>query len=133
MGLILPAIGVGVVALDSRGILLVRRGREPGKGRWAVPGGRLDPGEGLRAAAAREAREETGLTMNIGEVAWQGEVRSEGPGGPFRYSVIDFAATVVSGLLRPAGDVTDARWVPMEDVPSLDLVPSMHSLLEVIR
>lgn len=132
MELVLPRIGVGVVARDAGRLLLIRRGQEPGKGLWAVPGGRLEPGEKLRTGAAREAREETGLTMRIGEVAWQGEVRADGPDGPFRYSVIDFAATVIDGRLRHAGDVIDARWVSMDEIPSLDLVPSMRSLLEVI-
>lgn len=101
-------------------------------GRWAVPGGRVEPGEGLRAAAAREAREETGLTMRIGEVAWQGEVRTVGPGTRFHYAVIDFLATVTGGRARAGGDAIGLRWVPLSEVASLDVVPSMHSLLEAI-
>src|SRR3989337_2214067 len=63
-----PVVGVGVAVLDRGRILLVQRGKDPGRGLWAVPGGKVDLGEGLKEAAAREVTEETGLEVGIGEL-----------------------------------------------------------------
>ncbi|MBV9293830.1 MAG: NUDIX domain-containing protein, partial [Frankiales bacterium] len=84
----------GAVVRDPDGrLLLVQRGRDPGRGRWSLPGGRLERGETPAAAAVREVREETGLDVEVGELLATVEL----PGG---YRVHDFAATVVGGELR---------------------------------
>ncbi len=57
-------MGVGAVVVDEGRVLLVRRGREPLKGQWSLPGGMLELGEGLTAGVVREVREETGLKWN---------------------------------------------------------------------
>ena len=64
-------MGVGAVILDGNWVLLVRRGQEPMKGEWSIPGGALELGETLDAAVRREVIEETGLeveTLAIVEV-----------------------------------------------------------------
>lgn len=121
------------MAVRDGEILLVRRGQEPGKGKWAVPGGRVQAGERLREAATREAFEETGLRLSVGAVVWQGEVRAQTATGGFHYVVVDFLATVGGGTLRAGTDAAQARWVTLEAAGSLDLVPSMRDLLESLR
>ena len=59
---------VGAVVVHDGQLLLVRRGQEPGKGLWSVPGGRVEAGESLAEACVREVREETGLDVVAGEV-----------------------------------------------------------------
>lgn len=110
-------------------LLLVRRGREPGLGLWAVPGGKVRRGETLRAAAAREAREETGLLVEVGEVAWVGEhIEAD-----HHIVLIDFLGKVVGGELRASDDATEVAWVPLDDTGDIELTLTMHQLLDTLR
>ena len=68
-----PRPAVGVVVIEGGRLLLVQRSRNPYRGCWAVPGGKVRWGETLTAAAAREAEEETGLIVRVGDVVWVGE------------------------------------------------------------
>jgi 8-oxo-dGTP diphosphatase len=127
-----PVCGVGVVVIDTGRILLVQRGRPPGEGLWAVPGGKVKLGESMRETARREALEETGLDLEIGAVVWAGD--SIGPGEPpeWHFCLTDFLGAVVGGELRAGDDAVAVRWVPLTEVRSLPLTPTMHSLLEAL-
>lgn len=122
-------VGVGVAVLDDGRLLLVQRGRDPGRGLWAVPGGKVELGESLRDAARREVEEETGLAVEVGEVVWVGEfIDSEN-----HLVLIDFAGTVVGGNLNPADDAADARWVPLDEAEDYPLTPTMYDLVSTLR
>lgn len=116
----------GVVVRDGS-ILLILRGQAPSKGRWSLPGGRLEWGETLVEAVRREVREETGLDVEVGTLAGMVE-RIYPP--EFHYVILDYFATVSGGHLRPGGDVNDARWVPLAEVAAL---PLADRLLEALR
>ena len=115
-------LGASVVIVADGAILLVQRGHEPQLGRWSVPGGRVEPGETLRRAAAREAYEETGLEVRIGAELWSLTI----PDGDVTYEVHDFAATVTGGSLRAGDDAADVRWIPLDE---LDQWPLTEDLL----
>jgi 8-oxo-dGTP diphosphatase len=122
----------GAIVFDELGrLLLVQRGQEPNQGRWTLPGGRCEPGESAAAAAAREVLEETGLQVVTTQLV--GQVVLPGP-GPDRhaaeYAVDDFAGTLVGGRLQPGDDAADARFVPVEELPTLPLTPG---LLDTLR
>lgn len=120
-----PQLAVGVVVVDSGKLLMVRRAREPGTGLWSVPGGRVEPGEHLNVAAAREVREETGLTVEIGRLLGILEV----VGDP-HYVILDFTASLTEAREPVAGDdVTEVRWVPLDDVSNLDCTPRLCETL----
>jgi len=125
----LPVVGVGVVLIDQGSILLVQRGREPGRGEWAVPGGKVNRGEALRVAAAREVLEETGLEVSVGEVVWVGEQLS----AAHHIVLIDFSGSVIGGELRPGDDADQVAWVALEETGRLPLTPTMHQLLDTLR
>jgi 8-oxo-dGTP diphosphatase len=124
-----PVVGVGVAVIDAGRILLVKRGREPGKGLWAVPGGKVRPGETLRDAARREALEETGIEVEVGGVVWVGEhIDSE-----HHLVLIDFSGRPVGGDLQAADDADDARWVSLEETDNYQLTPTMYELMDTLR
>ncbi len=124
-----PVVGVGVAVIDDGKILLIRRGREPGKGLWAVPGGKVRYGETLRDAARREALEETGLDVEIGDVVWVGEHID----ADHHLVLIDFAGRPLGGELRAADDADEALWVPLEDAENYQLTPTMYQLMDTLR
>jgi 8-oxo-dGTP diphosphatase len=111
-----PKVGVGVVVHDEHGrLLLVRRGVEPGKGRWALPAGFVDADEDPRVAAAREAREETGLEVEVGAVV--DVYPTPGRGGASFF--LAFAAEVVGGVLAAADDAVEAAFFGPDELPPL--------------
>ncbi|MEX0864379.1 MAG: NUDIX domain-containing protein [Acidimicrobiia bacterium] len=125
----LPVVGVGVVLIDQGSILLVQRGGEPGRGQWAVPGGKVNRGEALRVAAAREVLEETGLEVSVGEVVWVGEHLS----AEHHIVLIDFSGSVIGGELQPGDDADQVAWIALEATGRLPLTPTMHQLLDTLR
>jgi 8-oxo-dGTP diphosphatase len=126
-----PKPAVGVVVIENDRLLLIQRANDPYRGCWAVPGGKVEWGESLTAAAAREAEEETGLVVDVGNVLWVGETMSPRGAVPAHHNVlIDFNATVVGGALAAGSDVADAAFVPLAEVRQLPLTPTMYELLD---
>ncbi len=116
----------GAVAHDERGrLLLVRRGQEPAKGTWSIPGGRVEAGETWADAAVRELREETGLVGNV--VGFAGLVERPAPDGS-TYVIADFRLRA-SGEPRAGDDADDARWVSATELASLSTSPGLVEAL----
>lgn len=121
----LPCAG-GIVR-DARGrILLVRRGREPARGLWSIPGGRIEGDESWDEAAAREVLEETGI--RVGEAEYVGMVERDSGAGS-TYLIADFAFTG-EGEPRAADDADDARWCDATEIAALATSPG---LVEALR
>lgn len=119
---------IGAVIRDERGrLLLIRRGRPPGAGRWSIPGGRVEPGESDAAALVREVREETGLVVEPGRLV--GELDIPNPERDVVYAVADYVATVIGGELRAGDDAADAAWY---DPTELARLPLTDNLLEFL-
>ncbi len=119
-----PILGVGAVIIHQERALIVQRAYEPRKGEWTVPGGVLELGETLRSGIEREVLEETGLTVKAGEVVDVFENIWPDPKGKtqFHYVLVDFLCELISGELHPATDVSAARWITPEELPTLELI-----------
>jgi 8-oxo-dGTP diphosphatase len=121
-----PKLAVGTIIRDERDrVVLVRRAIEPGYGKWVFPGGYVDRGEQLQAAALREAREETGL-----------EVRLEGLVDIYSYPghvpvIVVYAATVVGGCLGCDEEGLEARFFERDEIPWEEL--AFRSTREALR
>jgi 8-oxo-dGTP diphosphatase len=117
----------GAVVHDAAGrLLLIRRAKEPGRGRWSLPGGRCEPGEEPAAAAVRETWEETGLVVRA--AALVGRVELPAPSGD-TYVVDDVACTVTGGELRAGDDAADARWVTAAELAGLPMTDGLLTTL----
>lgn len=104
---VVPCVGA-VVHDDAGRLLLVRRRNEPARGRWSLPGGRVEPGEDDATAVRREVLEETGLDVVVG--AWVGTVQRDAPDGRV-YDIRDYACALMGGRLRAGDDASAARFV----------------------
>jgi 8-oxo-dGTP diphosphatase len=109
-----PLVGVGAVIWNERDeIVLIRRGREPRKGEWSIPGGKLEWGERLAEALVREVREETGLVVEVLGLIDVVDLVARDRGGEIlrHYALVDFLARPVAGKLTAGSDAAEARWV----------------------
>ena len=121
-----PVVAVGLVARDPRGrLLLVRRANPPAAGTWSLPGGRVEGGETLAGAAARELREETGLEARVGGIA--GVVERVGEG--YHYVIVDLWAELDETAPVAASDAADVRLVALDELPGLNLTPGLPGFL----
>src|ERR1017187_10876298 len=127
-----PIIGVGDVIVRDDRALLVRRATEPLKGEWSVPGGVLELGEKLRDGAAREALEETGLHVEVGEVLDVFDSIFTDAGGltQYHYVLIDFLCRPLPGDATAGSDVSDVLWVTEADIAGMQL---RDSIAQVVR
>ena len=127
-----PFIGVGAVIIDNAHVLLVKRGHEPLAGEWSIPGGILELGETVREGVAREALEETGLTVEPLELlgVFDRVVRDLDERTLYHYVLIDFLCQRVSGELCAAGDVDEARWFSAEELAKLPLAKDTAEVIQ---
>lgn len=119
------AATIAAVVRDGH-VLLVRRANPPDQDRWAFPGGKIDAGETLQAAAARELREETGVTAEPLHVFDAVDVFDRDEAGALRRHFILIAVLCrwQSGEPVAGDDARDARWVPLADLDAHALATS---------
>ena len=109
-------------------MLLIKRGHEPGKGQWSVPGGRIEPGETDQEALVRETREETGLIVTPGPLI--GSVRRPAGQPGAELDIRDYAAAIAGGRLMAGDDADDVMWAGPGE---LDSLPLTGGLLDALR
>lgn len=108
-----PIVGVGGLIFDNESVLLVKRGKEPGKGKWSIPGGALKVGETLTEGAAREVLEEVGLKVDVGPLVEAVERIFPDEDGRvlYHYVILDFLCIAESNQPEAGSDADDARYV----------------------
>ena len=125
-----PLVGVGGVVIHRNRALLVRRGSEPLKGEWSIPGGLMEVGESLTDAVRRELKEETGLDVEPLEIIEVFDrIFRSGRRVRYHFVIVDYVCRLKGGRLRPASDVLDARWVRREDLKKFHLTRKASGVL----
>lgn len=120
----IPCAG-GIVRDDEGRILLVRRGQEPSRGLWSVPGGRVEGDESWDDAAIREVREETGI--DAVDPIFAGLVERDSSSGS-TYLIADFALNGV-GEPRAGDDADEAQWCTLNEIVRMDTSPGLVDAL----
>lgn len=133
-----PVVGVGGVVIDDGRTLLIRRGSEPLRGQWSIPGGTLELGESLEGGVARELLEETGLEVRVLELIEVfdrifTEPDAGGGGTPqrpkFHYVIVDYLCERISGEPRPGSDVTDVAFATEDELAKFQLTTTATRVL----
>lgn len=127
-----PRAAVGAVVFKDDKVLLVRRGRPPARGQWAIPGGNVKLGETLQEAAEREIMEETGIVIRARDPVhtFDAIVRDEEGAIQFHYVIVDLAADYIDGSPRPGDDADEVRWL---DAQTLDTLPVSPPTLKLLK
>jgi 8-oxo-dGTP diphosphatase len=127
-----PFVGVGAIIIENARVVLVKRLHPPLQAEWSIPGGVLEVGEMIREAAIREAREETGLTVEPGELlgVYDRILRNPEKRVQYHYVLIDFLCRRVAGDLAAASDAAEVRWFRQEELAALKLA---EDTLDVIQ
>jgi ADP-ribose pyrophosphatase YjhB (NUDIX family) len=126
-----PLVGVGAVIFEAGRVLLVRRGSQPLKGHWSLPGGLLELGEPLADGVVREIREETGLLVEPLElIELLDRIHRDGTRVQYHYVIADYLCRVRGGLLQAASDADAVRWVERAEFGALQLDPVAIAVIE---
>lgn len=134
----LPRLAVSCAVLRGNSVLLVRRAREPAKGRWAFPGGSVEPGESMDHAVRREVLEETGLRVAAPRFVRHQEVIERNGAGVLAHHYV--IAVHVAELVEAdrgaepiaADDAADARFVPLYALETLDVIETIPETLRML-
>jgi len=126
-----PFVGVGAIIIQDARVVLVKRAHPPIQGQWSIPGGVLEVGEFVRDAAIREAREETGLIVEPGELlgVFDRVLRDADKRVQYHYVLIDFLCRPVGGNLLAASDAAEVRWFTRAELPALNLAEDTQEVI----
>lgn len=127
----IPLVGVGAIIIEESRVLLVKRAHPPLQAQWSIPGGVLEVGELIREAAIREAREETGLIVEPGDLlgVYDRILRNAEKRVQYHYVLIDFLCRKVGGELAAADDAAEVRWFTRDELPALKLAEDTQDVI----
>jgi ADP-ribose pyrophosphatase YjhB (NUDIX family) len=134
-----PVVGIGGVIIERGRTLLIRRGSEPLRGEWSIPGGTLEIGETLQEGVARELFEETGIEVRVLELIEVFDrifLDSEVSGAPlektprFHFVIVDYLCERVSGEARAGSDVTDVAFAREDELHQFHLTETATRVLK---
>jgi len=130
-----PVVGVGAVVMKDGKVLLVKRGIDPNKGLWAIPGGSLKLGETLQEGAEREIMEETGITIKAKNPVYSFDFFERDGDGRirFHYVIVDMIADYVGGEAQGADDALEARWVSQGELKDMDVSRNTLKIIDYLK
>ena len=129
-----PLVGVGILIRRGDRYLLIKRAADPDAGLWSIPGGLVEVGERAADAAVREAREETGLDVEVVEILGVvDKIVREGGRVKFHFVIVDYLAEPRGGALQASSDALEAVWVKADEFPLYELSPTLIELLRRVN
>lgn len=127
-----PIVGIGIVIVANQQIVLIKRGNEPARGKWTIPGGLVELGESNEEAVIREAKEETCLDVEnplLVDVVSQVDLDAEGK-IKYHYVIVNYLVHIRAGDITAASDAVELRWVPFDEVENYELTTSFRRFFE---
>lgn len=123
-----PVVGVGAVIIKDCSIALIKRGNEPSRGKWTIPGGLVELAESPEQAVIRETKEEVGLDVENPELI---DVVSnvdydEAGKVKYHYVIVNYLVRVTAGNAEAASDAVELQWVPFDNVETYNLTASFR-------
>ena len=130
-----PIAGVAATIFSGDSVLLVRRGNEPAKGKWGLPGGVIELGETVEEAVVREVKEETGIDVRPIRLitALDSIVRDDEGRIRFHYVIFEYLCEATGGALNASSDVQDARWFTFNSIDAIDILPWTRRFIERVK
>jgi len=127
-----PIVGVGAIIIRDCKILLVKRGSEPGRNKWSIPGGIVELGEKVHETTVREVKEESNLEVEVHSLIDVVDNLESDKEDKLRYHfvILDFFVRLIGGNLKAGSDVLDVRWVPLAEVENYDLTRTFQDFFE---
>ena len=127
-----PIVAVGAVVFKEGKILTIKRSQEPSKGKWSIPGGRVELGETVYEAAKREALEECSIEIEIERLldSVDNIIRDEEGRIKYHFVIIDLLARYVGGEIKAQSDAEECRWVTPQELVELDITPMLRAMLK---
>lgn len=127
-----PIVGVGAIIIHDGKMLIVKRGSDPGKGKWSVPGGLVELGETVKEAVEREVLEECNLKVEASHLIdiVDNIIRDKNGRIKYHFIILDFFAKLRGGKLKPNSEVIEAKWVPIDEVEKYDLTNTFREFMK---
>ena len=127
-----PVVGVGAVVICDGKILLEKRKNEPGRGKWSIPGGLVELGEGVEQTVVREVMEEAGLAVEKPSLIDIVDNVTRDRNGEIRYHfvIIDFFVKLKGGTLKAQSDAEELKWVSFDEVEKYDLTKTFREFFQ---
>ncbi|MEM2974996.1 MAG: NUDIX hydrolase [Candidatus Bathyarchaeia archaeon] len=127
-----PVVGVGAVLVHNGKILLIKRGTEPGRGKWSIPGGVVELGEKVVDTVVREVKEECNLEVEVDRLIDVVDDCTRDEKGRLKYHfvILDFLVRLKGGTLKSNSELLDAQWVSLDEVEKYDLTKTFRAFFE---
>lgn len=127
-----PIVGVGAIIIHNGKMLIVKRGSDPGKGKWSVPGGLVELGETVKEAVEREVLEECNLKVEASHLIdiVDNIIRDKNGRIKYHFIILDFFAKLRGGKLKPNSEIIEAKWVPIDEVEKYDLTNTFREFMK---
>lgn len=130
-----PIPGVGAIVVGAKGVLLVRRDKEPGKGLWSIPGGGVEIGETQEESVLREVEEETGIQCEVLDFVSTVDLITPDESGQieFHYLLNHYLARALTETTKPETPEAEVGWFHPDDLPKDMANPRITELILSVR